>query len=187
MTNLAQKLEAILFLSGEPVGLGKLSKIAKEDKDKIKEALFELSEILHPRGIRLSEKNGEYLLVTAPELGKFVQEFMKEELGEDLSRASLEALSVIIYKGPISRSEIDYIRGVGSSYTLRNLMVRGLVERIPDEKDSRVWLYRPSFEFLKYMGIEKLENLPQYDEFRKEIAEFVKRQEAGENNEKEHE
>ena len=187
MTNLAQKLEAILFLSGEPVGLGKLSTIAKEDKDKIKEALSELSEVLHPRGIRLSEKNEEYLLVTAPELGKFVQEFMKEELGEDLSRASLEALSVIVYKGPISRSEIDYIRGVGSSYTLRNLMVRGLVERIPDEKDSRVWLYRPSFEFLKYMGIEKLENLPQYDEFRKEIAEFVKRQEAGENNEKEHE
>src|SRR3990167_8188894 len=175
MTNLAQKLEAILFLSGEPVGLGKLSKIAKEDKDKIKEALFELSEILHPRGIRLSEKNGEYLLVTAP------------ELGEDLSRASLEALSVIVYKGPISRSEIDYIRGVGSSYTLRNLMVRSLVERVPDEKDSRVWLYRPSFEFLKYMGIEKIENLPQYDEFRKEIAEFVKRQEAGENNEKENE
>ena len=92
-----------------------------------------------------------------------------------------------LYKNGVSRAEIDYIRGVGSSYTLRNLMVRGLVERIPDEKDSRVWLYRPSFEFLKYMGIEKLENLPQYDEFRKEIAEFVKRQEAGENNEKEHE
>lgn len=177
MADLEQKLEALLFVAGEPVGLGRLAKILKAEGEKIKSALAELSKRLEGRGLRLAEKDGEYTLVTAPEVGKLAESFLKAELGEELSRALLETLSIIVYKGPVSRSEVDYIRGVNSVWTLRNLMMRGLVERVVSQKDSRVWLYRPSFEFLKYMGIEKLEKLPEYNEFRQELEEFLRTEE----------
>ncbi|MEK7162543.1 MAG: SMC-Scp complex subunit ScpB [Patescibacteria group bacterium] len=176
MKELLKKLEAILFIAGEPLSLERLSKILKKDKTALGEALSGLAGTLSERGLRLSEKDGEYLLVTAPELGKFVEDFMKEELGEELSRAALETLAVIVYKGPLSRSEIDYIRGVNSSFTVRNLMIRGLIERKVHPRDSRVWLYRPSFDFLKFMGLEKLDQLPGYNEFKKEMEELLKRE-----------
>lgn len=176
MNELLKKLEAILFIAGGPLSLERLSKILKKDKTALGEALSELAGTLSERGLRLSEKDDEYLLVTAPELGKFVEDFMKEELGEELSRATLETLAVIVYRGPLSRSEIDYIRGVNSSFTVRNLMIRGLIERKVHPQDSRIWLYRPSFDFLKFMGIAKLGELPGYNEFRKEMEELLKRE-----------
>ena len=176
MDDLSKKLEAVLFVSGEPISLERISKILKKEKEEIKFFLEELEVSLAERGVRLSEKNGEYMLVSAPEAGSVVQDFMKEELGEDLSRATLETLAVIVYRGPISRAEIDYIRGVNSSFTVRNLMIRGLVERKPDTKDSRSWHYSPSFEFLKYMGIEKLDKLAGYNEFKKEMEELLNRE-----------
>ncbi|MDP3762498.1 MAG: SMC-Scp complex subunit ScpB [bacterium] len=173
MVDLARKLEALLFVAGEPLALEYLAKFLKEEAPRVRSALAQLEKELAERGLRLSEKDGEYVLVTAPELGKFIQTFVKEEISRELSRAALETLAVIVYKGPLARSEIDYIRGVNSSWTVRNLMVRGLVERVAHHKDSRIWLYRPSFDFLKFMGVEKLEKLPQYGEFRKEIARFM--------------
>ncbi len=173
MADLARKLEALLFVAGEPLMLEYLAKFLKEEGQRVRSALAQLEKELEERGLRLSEKDGEYALVTAPELGKFVQTFVTEEIGQELSRAALETLAVIVYKGPLARSEFDYIRGVNSGYTVRNLMVRGLVERVAHPKDSRIWLYRPSLDFLKFMGVEKLEKLPQYGEFRKEIARFM--------------
>ncbi len=182
-SELAKKIEAILFISGEPLNLERLSKILKEDKESVRSALRELEKTLAERGLRILEKDGEYALVTAPELGKLIEGYLKEELGEDLSRAMLETLAVIVYKGPLTRSEIDYVRGVNSGFTVRNLMVRGLVERVSNPKDSRSWLYRPSFEFLKFMGLEKLEKLPGWEEFRKEIEELLTRRLAEEKKE----
>ncbi len=172
--DLVQKIEAVLFLAGEPVRAEKLARVLKVEKGKVEGALEKLENGLENRGIRLAAKDGQYALVTAPELGKLVDGYIKEEIGEDLSRAMLETLAVIVYKGPLSRSEIDYVRGVNSSFTVRNLMIRGLVERVPHPTDSRVWLYRPSFEFLKFMGIEKLEKLPGWGDFRKEIETLLK-------------
>ena len=93
----------------------------------------------------------------------------KEELNRDLSKASLETLSIVLYKNGVSRSEIDYIRGVNSSFTLRALSVRGLVERILDPKDNRRYLYRPSFELFSFMGIKSVQELPEYGEVNKSI------------------
>src|SRR3989344_6123775 len=113
---LCKKIEALLFVSGEPLSLEKLSKFLKEDKEEVKRAIENLDESLSERGIRVSKNNNEYMLLTAP----------------DLSRATLETLAIIVYKGPLSRSQIDYIRGVNSSFTVRNLMIRGLIERKAD-------------------------------------------------------
>jgi len=166
--NLEQKIEAILFWKGEPISRKKLSEILKVSQIEINEGIEKLKENLKERGVVLLEKDNEVMLGTAPELSDLFENLQKEELNKELSKASLETLSVVIYKNGASRSEIDYIRGVNSSFTLRALSVRGLIEKILDPKDNRRYLYRPSFELLSYMGIKSIEELPDYEEVHKE-------------------
>ncbi|MBI2099909.1 MAG: SMC-Scp complex subunit ScpB, partial [Candidatus Vogelbacteria bacterium] len=73
-------------------------------------------------------------------------------------------LTIVLYKGPLTRAEIDYIRGVNSSFILRHLSIRGLVERIPNPKDARSFLYRPTFDLFQHLGLSKIEELPEYGE-----------------------
>ena len=121
------------------------------------------------RGIVMQEKDGEVTLGTAPEMTSLIEDLRKEELNKELSKAALETLSIILYKNGANRSVIDYIRGVNSSFTLRALSVRGLIEKITDPKDSRRYIYRPSFELLSYMGVKSVEELPDYGEINKSI------------------
>ena len=130
----------------------------------INEGIEKLKENLAGRGIVLLEKENDISLGTAPELSKLIEDLQKEELNKDLSKASLETLSIILYKNGVSRAEIDYIRGVNSSFTLRALSVRGLIEKSTDAKDSRRYIYKPSFEALSFMGIKSVEELPDYGE-----------------------
>ena len=90
----------------------------------------------------------------------------------------METLSIVLYKNGVSRSEIDYVRGVNSSFTLRALSVRGLVEKTIDAKDSRRYIYRPSFELLSFMGIKNVEELPDYGEVNKELQIIIKNEDA---------
>ena len=162
--NLENKIEAILFFKGEPVSLKKLEGILKVSKEEIETAIVNLKNNLANRGIVLLEKSEEITLGTAPELSGMIEELQKEELKKELSKASLETLSIILYKNGASRAEIDYIRGVNSSFTLRALSVRGLIEKSLDSKDNRRYLYKPSFETLSFMGIKSVEELPDYNE-----------------------
>ena len=163
MNNLENKIEAILFWKGEPVSRKKLSEVLKCNSEEINQALVSLKTSLENRGIALIEKDDEVMFGTASEFSSLIEDLQKEELNRDLSKASLETLSIVLYKNGASRSEIDYIRGVNSSFTLRALSVRGLVEKIPDPKDSRRFLYRPSFELLSFMGVKSVEELPEYN------------------------
>lgn len=167
--NLEIKIEAILFFKGEPVSRKRLAEILKADIFEINDGLERLKENLKNRGIVLLEKENEIMLGTAPELSKLIEDLQREELNKELSKASLETLSIVLYKNGVSRSEIDYIRGVNSSFTLRALSVRGLVEKTTDAKDSRRYIYKPSFELLSFMGIKSVEELPDYNEVRNSI------------------
>jgi segregation and condensation protein B len=162
--NLEQKLEAILFFKGEPVSFKRLEGILNVSKSEIKDAIFNLKNNLQSRGIVLIENNEEITLGTAPELSELIENLQKEELNRDLSKASLETLSIILYKNSVTRAEIDYIRGVNSSFTLRALSVRGLIEKTVDPKDNRRFVYNPSFELLSFMGINSVEELPEWAE-----------------------
>ena len=175
MSNLQNKIEAILFWKGEPMSRKRLAEILSSSAKasdgqgrigqlEINEAIEKLQENLKNRGIVLIEKDDEITLGTAPELSPLIEKLQKEELNKELSKASLETLSIILYKNGISRSEIDYIRGVNSSFILRALSVRGLVERETDPKDNRRYIYKPSFELMSYMGIKSLEELPDWAE-----------------------
>lgn len=170
MPKLKSILESLLFAHGEPLSLAKISKTLCADEDDTRSALQELAAeyTQKERGLILLEKDGEYQLGSKPEHAAYIDKLVKSEMSEELSKAAAETLAIIAYKGPISRAEIEHIRGVNSSFTLRNLLLRGLAERIENPKDARSYLYRISFDFLKHLGLAKIEDLPQYKELHKE-------------------
>lgn len=170
----ASKIEAILFYKGEPVSRKRLSEMLALSDDETAAAISLLTEKLRSeeRGVRVMENAGSVMLASAPETSALIEGIMKEELARDLGKAAVETLSVVVYLGPISRSRIDWIRGVNSTFILRNLMVRGLIERISNPDDERSFLYRPTFELLAHLGITRTDEIPDYDAVRAEIASF---------------
>lgn len=159
---LDQKIEGLLFFRGEPISMKKLAEFLGVKKDDVMEALKILEEKLADRGLTLVRKEDEVMLGTKSELGPMLEKIRKEELSKELSKASLETLSVILYKDGVARSEIDYIRGVNSSFILRNLLVRGLIEKITHPTDSRRYIYKPTFDLLAHLGISSVSELPGY-------------------------
>jgi len=166
------QLEAILFWKGEPVSSKKLAQILGKEPKEIAEALAVLETKLKDRGLSLVFKDDEVMLGTTPSLSPLIEQLTKEELMKDLGKAGLETLSIIIYQGPVTRSEIDYVRGVNSNFIIRNLLVRGLIEKIANEKDARSFMYRPTFELLQYLGVSRVEDVPDYAKVRTEIEDF---------------
>lgn len=167
-------LEALLFIHGDPLDEKKIGKILNVPTETIPALLAEYAEILksEERGLGLVQTGGKAQLVTKPQFGPIAEQFMKEELSEELTPASVEALSLIAYLGPISRPRVDYIRGVNSSFILRSLLLRGLVDRASDPQHSSGFLYAPSAELLKHLGIGRSEELPDYEKFRVLLARF---------------
>jgi segregation and condensation protein B len=174
--NLDQKIEAILFFRGESVTLKKLSEILNIDIDEVKKGIETLKNRLQTGALTIITKDDEVMLATRPEVASLIESLVKEELSRDLGKAGLETLSIVLYKGPISRREIDYIRGVNSQFIMRNLMVRGLVERVIDKKDERRFLYRPTFELLQLLGVSSISELPEYAKVQEELAVLVKKE-----------
>lgn len=167
------KIEAILFFKAEPVSTGWLARTLSAEEDEVREALSLLQEKLSGRGIVPVFKDDEVSLGTAPEMSEVLEKISKEDLARDLGKAALETLTIVLYKGPIARSEIDYIRGVNSNFILRSLLARGLVERISGEEGERSFLYRPTFELLSHLGITRIEDLPEYGEFGAKVEESL--------------
>lgn len=167
--NLKSIIESLLFVSGEPIKIKKLAKLCNKAIPEVENAIMGLQNEYRRRGLRILKKDKKAQMVTAPEAASYTQKLIKNELQEDLSRASLETLAVIAYRGPISRVKIEDIRGVNSSFILRKLLIRGLVERVTNPKNTRSYLYRISFDFLKRLGIERTEDLPEYDNLKLKI------------------
>ena len=166
LSNTILIVEALLFAASEPLSLDKIAQISGEKKEIVNDSLIALAKLLEDQrhGLRLVNKGGEWFMVTAPEASVAVQKLRAENLEGDLSPASQEVLAIIAYKGPIPRSEINFIRGVDSTYTLHQLLSRGLIERQPDEKRANVFLYSISFKTLQYLGLTDMKQLPHYEE-----------------------
>jgi segregation and condensation protein B len=158
-------IESILFVSGEPMKISKISKIIEVSKEDVENALMLLNGDYssQKRGITILRKEDEVQMATSPDNAEYADKVVKSDLQEALSNAALEVLSIIAYRGPISRTEIEAIRGVNCTYTLRNLLMRGLIERIDNPKDLRGYVYKISFEFLKKLGIDNVDKLPDFD------------------------
>ncbi len=173
--NLENKIEAALFMKGEPQSIKSLSGLLKVPESEVETAVLKLGEDLksQARGIRLLRKEDSVMLATAPEVSDIIKEMAREEYDSKLSQAAVETLAIVVYRGPIIKSEIDYIRGVNSGFILRNLLIRGLVERVASPSDRRAFTYRPSFELLQFLGIEKAGDLPEYEDFNEKMKHSV--------------
>jgi segregation and condensation protein B len=180
--NLDAQIEALLFYTGEPMAKSKLASFCDVEVIDIENALVTLREKLTDRGIKLVEKEHEVLLATKKEMSEIIEKLRKDEVNKELSKASLETLSIILYSDKPTRADIDYIRGVNSSFILRNLMVRGLIEKTEHPDDARRFYYKPTFELLQWMGAGNVSELPEYDSlqklFRGEIANEAEEQQA---------
>ena len=168
MLNLTGKIEAILFINGSPISAKKIVELLEASEEKITEELSLLKAQLESddRGLLLIETETGYQLVTKPAMGFAIEKIAKDEIKEDLTPAALETLSLVAYLGPISKPALEYIRGVNSSFTIRNLLVRGLVERSPNPEKSNSWLYKVTPDLIKHLGIESAEKLPEFEKYR---------------------
>ncbi len=174
--NLPQKIEAILFWKAEPIALSKLASLLGIDLASVKAGIAELETALKGRGLTLVQTDTEVTLGTAKELAPLIEQLTKEELARDLGKSGLETLSIILYQGPISRADIDYIRGVNSQFILRALLIRGLIERVDNPGDARSFLYKTTLETLSHLGLNKITDLPEYAEVRQNIESFKQSQ-----------
>ena len=171
--DLTQRLEAFLFWKGEPVSFNDLAKILETDTTEIENAVRNLTDQYQGRGIAVVSQNNEVAMVTAPGASELIEKVTREELSSEIGKAGLETLTIIAYKGPISRAEIDYIRGVNSSFIIRNLMIRGLIEKASQTKDARVFLYQPTMELTKHLGLGSIADLPEYQVLRENLTESL--------------
>ncbi|PIU08859.1 MAG: SMC-Scp complex subunit ScpB [Candidatus Moranbacteria bacterium CG_4_9_14_3_um_filter_33_15] len=163
-------LESLLFVSGEPLSLEKISKISKIKKEDLLTYLGELQEeyLREKRGMIILEKGKSFQMVTRPENSEFVSSLVKGEIAGDLSQAALEVISIVAYRGPVSRADIEVVRGVNCSFTLRSLLMRGLLERVENPNNSRTFLYEISFDFLKKLGLKSVKELPDWEKISKD-------------------
>jgi len=176
---LSRQIEGLLFFKGEPVTVAFLSKTLNISEEDASRGLHELEQSLSGRGIVLMQNAGEYMLGTAPEMSSTIEALLKEELNKELGKAGLETLATVLYRGPILRSEINYLRGVNSNYILRSLLVRGLIEKV--DQGGRSTAYQPTFELLSYMGVSKVTDLPGYEDTSLAVEEFKQSTEESEN------
>lgn len=168
-------LEALLFIHGEPLTYRKIQEVLDIHQRAELDALvaeFEKDLEETHRGLQLVRDREKIKLTTKPEFNIILEQFVKAEVSEDLSPASLEALAIIAYLGPISRAKLEYLRGVNSSVILRSLAIRGLVERIPDPDHPASFAYRPTFDLMKHLGVKESGELPEFEKFQEIVKVF---------------
>jgi len=166
--SLKSSIESLLFVSGEPVKLAKIAKICEVPKDDVSREIGALNADYKnsESGFFIIQKDDSAQLGTNPRNSEIVSRLISGELQADLSRSALEVLAIIAYRGPITRVQIDTVRGVNCSYVLRGLMVKGLVGR-KETADIRGYLYEISFDFLKSLGIANVQELPDWENLSK--------------------
>jgi segregation and condensation protein B len=157
-------IEAILFVSIEPVSVNHLATILDTSVNKVENYLKELEDGYKNRGIRIQRSGGKVLLTSAPEKSQIIEKFLGLEATSRLSRAALESLSIIAYKQPVTRPELDGIRGVNSDSVIRSLVSKELVQELGRSPGpGRPILYGTTSEFLQYFGLPSMSALPPLD------------------------
>jgi segregation and condensation protein B len=161
---LSIQLEGLLFVASEPVMLAHLSEALSVSPPMVEAALKELDLSLQSRGLRLQRHAGRVQLTTAPQLAGAIERFLGLEATTHLSRAAIETLAIIAYQQPVTRPQIDAVRGVNSESMLKSLLNKGLIfESGRTEGPGRPILYSTSHEFLQHFGLNSIIELPPLD------------------------
>ncbi|MCX7661978.1 MAG: SMC-Scp complex subunit ScpB [Candidatus Omnitrophica bacterium] len=164
-------IEALLFVNEKPLTLEAIKGILEDfNTEKIREILEELKKDYETqnRGIRIQEVAGGFQMVTNPYVSPYLKKFFKKHRIERLSQSALETLSIIAYKQPVTKKEIEILRNVDCSGVIKHLLEKNLI-RIVGRRDSmgRPFVYRTPKEFLEYFGLKSLEDLPKLEDFSK--------------------
>ena len=163
------KIESLLFISAKPIGTKEMAGLIKKDTKEIQAAADELMADYHKEkgGLEIIKNGSSYQMVSAPENSSLIQDFIKDETAGELSRPSLETLTIIAYRGPIAKLDLERIRGVNCSLIIRNLLIRGLIEAKDDKKKNETY-YSVTFDFIRFLGISDIKDLPNYERLSKD-------------------
>ncbi|MFC1662742.1 SMC-Scp complex subunit ScpB [Patescibacteria group bacterium] len=161
---LITKVESILFVATKPLTAKNIADLISANVTDTTSALDELEKILNEgeRGIQLLRIGNKFQLATHPDNGKLVADYIKSEISGELTRPALETLTIIAYRGPITKAELDIIRGVNCALILRNLLIKGLIDA-EENKQSHTTMYQVTFDFLRHLGVTSTSELPNYD------------------------
>lgn len=171
-------VESLLFVADRPVLVRDIAETVEASAEEIENALQSLTMDYRERGIRLQRKGEEVQMVSAPEAGPHIERFLGLEISGRLSVAALETLSIVAYRQPVTRVQIDAIRGVQSDGVLRSLVRRGLVEQIGRAPTvGRPHLFGTTFEFLQQFGLQELSELPDWEKLGRELGERIAEEE----------
>ncbi len=158
---LAVKLEALLFVAAEPATIAQLAEALDVSSSVVERGLNELDAALAARGLRLQRHGGRFQLTTAPQLAELIERFLGLEATTHLSRAALETLAIIAYQQPVTRPQIDAIRGVNSDSMMKSLLSKGLIlESGRADGPGRPILYSTTPEFLQHFGLNSILEMP---------------------------
>lgn len=165
--SLASKIESILFIAGRPLALKKLAQLTESKEKEATTAVESLKEKYNQseNGLQIMQSGAGIQMMTNPQNSGLVKEFLKDETSGELTRPSLEALTIIAYRGPITKAELEQIRGVNCSLILRNLLMRGLIQE-EEDKNKLAAVYAVTFDFLRFLGIRGPAELPDYEKLR---------------------
>ncbi len=172
----AQKLHTLLFIENDPQSAVSLAESIGINEVDFAETIAELQNHLTGSGLVLVMAADTYMLGTDPQLSEFIASEQKHADQKELSKAALETLAIILYKKHASRPDIDFIRGVQSSFILRTLTMRGLIEKKTNPADNRSFIYEPTSQLLLYMGIENVDNLPDRESIEAKLQGIVAEQ-----------
>lgn len=164
MNELKNKIEALLFISHKPLSVAELAKLISVERVTVEEILGGLMAEYNERngGIEILKLEDKYQMAARSDSSEIIAKFLNTEITGELTRPSLETLTIIAYRGPISKVELELIRGVNCSLILRNLLMRGLIEA-QEDKDKGVTVYRITFEFMKHLGMNEISELPDFE------------------------
>lgn len=161
---LKYQIESLLFVSSKPLSYKTLAKLTGQSEALVRQAANELAEDRKNSGVVLLEANESYQMATHSDNSELVKNFLNADLKEKLTDATVEVLSIIAYRQPISKAEVEAIRGVNSQYSLRALLMRGLIEKVANPHDARGSLYQVTTDFLQQMGLSSVKDLPDFAE-----------------------
>lgn len=176
MPSLTSQIEAVLFVSSQPMKLGRIQKLLAVNAEEVGVALAALEAKWNTEdsGVWLMRTTDEVQLMSRPEHAEIIAEFVKDDMVGELTRPSLETLAIIAYRQPISKPELEHIRGVNCSLILRNLLMRGLIAEREDSERMQI-VYTTTMDFVRLLGVTSVTELPEYNALREHplIADMV--------------
>ncbi len=160
--NKTMLIQSLFLASGKALSIGEIAKAVGIDKEEVEQLIVQLVERFNQpdSGWWIIRNGNKVQLATNPAASEFLTDYLQVETKGELTRPALETLTIIAYQGPITKDELNRIRGVNCSLILRNLMIRGLVEEVKAEQEVK---YQVTMDFVKFLGLGDIRELPDYD------------------------